>query len=343
MLTTHFSGLKHVVLIGGGDLMALAASAFKASQFEVSVIIANRHLDEPLTHANDTLKSYLVNQQIAFHCVDDINQLSEQQQCQLIPEHALAMCFGPAWIFSSQLIKHFSFGMFNINAIPIPHYLGGAHYTWQLLNQDHQGGCFLQQITEQVDQGDILAEHKFTIPENASSPEEYFAQNINEGLTFIKQLIQRFSDNEPFIHQAYETLNEERLYLPRLRTDKQGFVNWQWSATDIVAFIKGFDSPYMGAGTVINSQNVRLKGAKIIKLSPAMHPFATGLIVRKTTSQFVIAAPQGFLTVGSVINEHGQCIKDKLKEGMRFHTPTKLLEQALAYQVILDANGFKEQ
>ena len=143
----NFLSLKNIVLIGGGDLMAVSAKIFKELNFNVTMIVATRHIDEKLALSNNTLADYCKELSINPHVITDINLLTKKQLSAIIPKHSLALCFGPAWVFNNQVLSEFFYGMFNINAIPIPHYLGGAHYTWQLLNKNIDGGCFFQQIT----------------------------------------------------------------------------------------------------------------------------------------------------------------------------------------------------
>ena len=65
--------------------------------------------------------------------------------------------FWAAWIFSDKIIELFNQNIFNYNGIPVPLYLGGAHFTWQILNQSRRGGAFIQRITSDVDRGSVVA------------------------------------------------------------------------------------------------------------------------------------------------------------------------------------------
>ena len=57
--------------------------------------------------------------------------------------------------------------MLNFNGIPVPKYLGGAHYTWQILNSDKSGGNVLQEITENIDKGPILKSDYYELSSSA--------------------------------------------------------------------------------------------------------------------------------------------------------------------------------
>lgn len=349
--TMSFSQLDNIILIGGGDLMVASANILKKLNFNVTIIAATRHINEQLMLTDETLLLACQKLSITPIVLNDINQLSTQELAAIIPENAIAICFGPAWIFCEKVIQKFRHGMFNINAIPVPHYLGGAHYSWQLLNNNREGGCFFQQITNKVDQGDILAKHQFSISTQANTPHDYFVENVQQGIVFVQKLSKMFINEELFSPISYEVYNENRIYLPRLRTDKQAYINWQWQAEDIVSFCQGFDDPYLGSATFINGQIIRLKKLKCIKLNnddtnnnekvSAMHPFCYGIIIKKTTNKIVVAANNGFIELIEVLDVQGQCMKTRLKEGMRLYTPSDILDQAMTYQVQMDGQGFK--
>ena len=45
------------------------------------------------------------------------------------------------------------------------------------------------------------------------------------------------------------------VYMPRLHTLTNGFINWDWSSKEIGLFIRAFDDPHEGASTFIDSKN----------------------------------------------------------------------------------------
>ena len=77
--------------------------------------------------------------------------------------------------------------MFNINCIPLPKYMGGAHFTWQILNKSKECGIYLQKITKNLDQGQILYSKKFKIKNRKPTPQNYFNLYEIEGKKFIKK------------------------------------------------------------------------------------------------------------------------------------------------------------
>jgi len=244
---------------------------------------------------------------------------------------ALALCFGPAWIFSSKVISAFGAGMINFNGIPMPHYLGGAHYTWQILNENKQGGCFLQEITNQLDQGDILKAEKFILPSHVSTPRDYFAANHEIGRRFIRQTLEDFRANKEFFPIPFSRVRSSRLYFPRLLTKDNGWIDWNWSGREVALFCQAFDEPYRGAGTYIKGHEVRLKqvvGPNSEMGADSFHSYLSGLIVRKNEEKIWVASIDGLLQVKYVIDSAGNNILSDLNEGDRFQTPPNILHHA---------------
>ena len=332
-LVRKFGHVRRLVLIGGGDLMAYTAQAAHELGYEVVVIMAPRHAEETLPLSGIKIRAALGASEAKVLVVENINEARNVDQW-TGPE-VLALCFGPAWIFSSKVIGAFGAGMINFNGIPIPHYLGGAHYTWQILNGNKQGGCFLQEITNQLDQGDILKAEKFVLPSHVSTPRDYFAANHEIGRRFIRQTLEEFQANKEFSLVPFSKVNSMRLYFPRLLTKDNGWIDWNWSGREIALFCQAFDEPYQGAATYIKGNEVRLK--QVVQADSEMgadsfHSYASGMIVRKLNGKIWVAATDGLLQVKYVGNPFGNNILAEIKEGDRFQTPMEILNQARSFR-----------
>ena len=73
-----------------------------------------------------------------------------------------------------------------------------------------------------------------------------------------------------------------------------------------------------------------MKNARLLEEKSSFHPFQSGLVVRVSKEGGVVACTTGgLLAIGSVVNEKGQDITYRLKNGERFFTPQKELENAL--------------
>ena len=340
MSARRFGQVEKITLIGGGDLMLQAAILAQDAGLGVAVVLAPRHADETLPLADKSAAAAFAGIGVRAHLVDDINAWPDIGDAG--GEGVLALCFGPSWIFGEHVLGRFGASMINFNGIPIPRYLGGAHYTWQILNRDRHGGCFLQEITMDVDCGPILRRHDFELPADARLPWDYFVANVEEGRKFLLSAIADMRADKPFEVVAFESLDAGRLYFPRLNAGVNGWIDWTWTASEVELFCRAFDAPYDGAGTFIGDEEVRLGGVHLEQGEDDLHPFAAGLVVRRRRGAAWVAARGGLLRIGKATLAGGGDAMDRLREGRRLHTPRERLQGAFTSRPTLTAKGFGE-
>lgn len=335
----RFGGVRQLAFIGGGDLMVETAALARGFGYNVTVVMAPRHSDETLPLAGITARAACAAAGLAVADVADINAPGAVVGQPWAGPEALALCFGPAWVFSDTVIAAFGSGMINFNGIPIPHYLGGAHYTWQILNGNRRGGCFLQDITRRLDRGDVLRAERFDLPVDVTTPRDYFAANHAVGVRFLRQALADFRADVPFTPVSFRRLNVDRLYFPRLMTRQNGLLDWSWTGPQIASFCQAFDDPYLGAGTFCRGEEVRLKRVTFEPGEPAgvHHPYVMGLIVRKRGGQLWVAVAGGLLRVDYVADADGNNLLPALREGDRFFTPSDDLDRARTFSPVVRA------
>jgi ribosomal-protein-alanine N-acetyltransferase len=332
----NFLGVRSVVFIGGGKLMIAAALQAKKLGYDVNAIVAPRHAAETLNNGRAT-ESELSLSGIEVFIVPDIN-VWDNLTASVIPG-SLALCFGPAWIFSKKVIETFTFGMFNFNGIPIPHYLGGAHYTWQILNSNRRGGCFVQCITDQVNQGDILRYEYFDLPADVKIPKDYFDANFAIGLEFLSRFLEDVKNGIVFQKISFNEFNTRRLYFPRLFTRENAYIDWRWSGFDIERFCNAFDEPYPGAATFWRNFEVRLLDVRFCESDEHFHPYVSGLVVRKLAGRIWIAVLGGTIEVTALIDTDGQSVIAEVREGDRLATPNERLWHSNTFSAKFNSQG----
>ncbi len=337
----RYGHVDKITFIGGGDLLLESARCARELGYPVSVILAPRHATEnlPLAQTQTAEACRAIGGDVFV--VDDINDWSGLCTATAAGPDALALCFGPAWIFSSQVISQFGAGMINFNGIPIPNYLGGAHYTWQILNNNRSGGCHLQEITEDLDRGDLLRSAYFSLPPTARLPRDYFIENHRAAAEFMQRALKDMRNDEPFPRLPYAILDAQRTYFPRLHTKENGYIDWQWSGADIESFCNAFDAPYIGAATFWNGTEIRLRNVRIDRCQ-LFHPYLSGLVVRRQKGTRVwIAVSDGLLATDSVHTSEGESLIARVREGDRFATPQDKLWHGRTFRPRLTAHGMK--
>ncbi len=334
-----FSNVKTLIFIGGGDLMLATMLVAREKGFLVGAVLAPRHADE-IVESGDTLIVAIEKKKFPV-CVEKSGADIDPTKLGEAFANALAICFGPAWIFPNAVLDRFPKGMVNFNGIPIPHYLGGAHYTWQILNDYRCGGCHIQYITDDVDRGDLLMSETFELSENALIPDDYFRENQAFANGFLGSFLDKLVAGAEFDRRPFEDVNDDRLYYPRLITTENGWIDWSWSGKQIDAFCRAFGSPYKGASTFYNGRRIFLKQVKFVTDSTHadFHPFCFGLIVRCTTKSAYVAVKGGLLQIDAYEFDASEDTNSKLREGNRFYTDTQKLEQSRIYRPQISSNG----
>lgn len=333
-----FKDIHSLTFIGGGALMIASATYANQLGYRVGAILAPRHAEELLSNGKTVYES-LCSLGVQAVVVDDINTWSGWADFTCSGAGSLALCFGPAWIFSSEVIKRFSFGMINFNGIPIPEYLGGAHYTWQILHNNRVGGCFLQVITNQVDQGDILRHEYFDLPETTRTPADYFASNHDVGLQFLMQALNDIKCGVVFKQTPYNVFNQRRLYFPRLYSKENAYIDWRWNGEQIESFCNAFDTPYMGAATFWKGNEIRLHNVNFESSNHCFHPFTSGLVVRRYSGRVWVAVTGGLLELGSATKHNTESVLADMKEGDRLSTPSEQIQKSLEYSAKFSSTG----
>ena len=341
----RYDPIDKVILFGGSLTLSGLAKWLISEEIQVKIFTSPRHAEESLTNEGKTLAELLGELEVPYVMTEDINKESSLM-AEITPK-TLGIGIGEAWSFDAKIINAFSGKLLDFMGIPLPRYRGGAHYTWMIMSGEHRNGVRLQVInTEMIqgefDSGEIVENIDYIMDDEELLPSHFFQREVQEGVDFISRFLSDVRSGRDF---KLSKIDESKsLYLPRLNTDRHGWIDWRsWSGLDIERFIRAFDTPYKGASTTINDQRVYLKNAHLIEDQASFHPFQSGLVARVSKEEgVVICTVGGLLVIHSVTSESGKDITQTLKNGDRFFTPQKELENALLYRVDYNASGLKE-
>ncbi len=324
-LPRRLGHVDRITLIGGGPLLVDAAHEVRTAGYQICIVLAPRHAEENL--GGRTVMDELLAENFDVSVVDDINGLQKPPGA---GPSSLALCFGSPWIFSRNTRTAFGAGMFNVNLIPMPRYVGGAHFTWQILNQSKEAGCILQEISDRIDRGPILRRQLFEIPLSATKPVDYFSAYAPASKVFLREILVDMRADHAFLVSEYLPYQSARLYFPRLNTLKNGWIDWSWTSSEIALFCNAFDTPYHGARTLSNGKVVCLTNVTVEVTSESnFHPFCSGLVVRRTGGSIWVAAKGGLLRIGQFLDDSGKNQYEYIKEGDRLFTTAEILQNAL--------------
>ena len=328
----QYSDLKDVCIIGGGEPFVFTGGKLKELGYNVKAILAPRHAESKLPLTGEILIEALQSRDIETHLLEDINEPGALDGIYDPGAQALALCFGPAWVFNDEVMGRFGRGMINFNGIPIPRYLGGAHYTWQILNNDRTVGMAMQEITNILDRGDILRFEEFLLPSSARIPQDYYEGNYQIACNFLGQFVEDMKAGVTLPRVPYDIFKGRRFYFPRLMTLPQGLVDWSWTVKEIERFCCAFDKPFPGASSFLNGERVHLRNVGMEQGDGYTHPFCAGLVVRQSHNAAWVAAKDGLVVIREAVDEDGNDILNKLKEGRRLNTRADMLDDAREYR-----------
>lgn len=311
---------KNIFLIGSGDLLLYFAKLLLSRNYNVTIISSKRHSKEFLQN-NFFIRK--IKSFVKFKILKSQNELIKFNF-----QSSVAICFGPSWVFKKQIRKLFNDQMYNIHSLPLPKFMGGAHYTWQILNSNYEGGVYLQKISDKIDRGPIIIGSKFKIPITMTKPIDFYNENFDHGKKFINKILKLKITKK--INNNDSKFFLQSTYFPRLMTKINAYVNWHWSGEEIRRFCNAFDDPYSGAVSFCGKNKVIFKDVSIYD-DTKYHPYCAGLVVRKKNNYIFVATIKGTLLIKDCFYEN-KSLRKIIKNGDRFFTPYKYLEKSITFR-----------
>jgi len=328
----NFGVVSRFYLIGGGQTLFDAASYLNSKKYDVTVLTSERHHasyvkhDEAIIRLWDALslinvKSYLLSKFDTKHeAFKDFDSDS--------------LLFTPSseWIFTQEIIDRFNGRIVNIHGSALPEMKGGGGLSWNLMMGERHGGCTIHLVDAGIDTGDILLQQTYRLPNSVLNLEDALAygskQSTQLALSFLKKIESQATFNR--------TIQSPKAgsYWPRLKTDIHGFIDWNWTVSEISSFICAFGKPFKGASTFLAEKKVRIAASEYEVEERKFHPFQYGLVFRVSDEKFYVACKGGSLVIGDIFDDAGQRLDLTKLIGRRLHTPTHYLEAALRQRVV---------
>ena len=319
---------KIVVFFGGGALMCSLINALIKNNYKrIFVFTSKRHFNERV-EKNNNLKNFLIKKKVNFNVCEKISISEIKKKFNL--NQILCISVGSPWIFNQNFIKDINGNIYNIHGSQLPMNRGGGGFTWQILQNDTKGYVSIHKVFSGIDKGDIVFFKKF-ISKKCKNPLEFQNLYIKVASKLFMKFFSKLLKNKKLKSKKQnENLSS---YWPRLNAQLHGWINWDWKAEEIYKFIKGFDTPYIGAHTYINNKVAYLKECSLIK-NNKFHPYQSGIIYRKKNKKLFVCAINGTLIFDKILKKNGTPLSDKfIKLGDRFFTPMKNLDRAKQIRV----------
>ena len=311
-----------IILFGGGKLLIKFASYLKINH-QILVITSPRHEKEMIEGNKfiDILTEMNLKVIITKKLSPDV--------LKLIKAKTLGISFGAPWIFKKDIIDIFNGQLFNNHPTNLPTGRGGAPVSWNIIKGVPKIYSTLHQVTEGIDDGDLVYKHEYEFIETKITPKIYHEKSIIYDFENLKNFIEKI--DKGFIFKLIKQNENDSEYLPRLDTSIHGVIDWTISIKKLKRFILAFSDPYIGAWTFLNDDfenKIHIKSVEILSKKKKYHPFQWGLIINIIDKKYDIAVKGGILRVSDLYMEN----ETKIRLGDRLNSPRVYIDKAYSHR-----------
>ncbi len=192
------------------------------------------------------------------------------------------------WKANKFFLEHFKNRVFNYHAATLPDLRGAANISWKILMKDNKSFSInIHYVTQNYDDGRIILDSRFKLnSKNKLLPVDYL--NViqkQEKIVFNKFI--NFVKSKKFPKGKIQ--NESMsFYWPRLNSEKNGKINWDWKQEQIILFIRAFSHPFDGAFTKFKNYKIKIYNCFKNTENVKFHPYQNGLIYRIDKNYFYL-------------------------------------------------------
>jgi methionyl-tRNA formyltransferase len=222
----------------------------------------------------------------------------------LEPDFLVVTAFGQ--ILPPDLLKISKYGAINIHASLLPEYRGPAPIQWAIINREKETGVTTMLMNSGLDTGDIILK-EITAISNTDTAETLHDRLSELGAQLILKTLDQMANNS--FRPAPQ--DHTRATCAPLLNKKDGHINWEKSAWQLDAFIRGM-TPWPGAFTFYENKRIKIFSSKPIEVQTDALP---GTAIRGFDDELRIATGDGALLILEIQGSSGKRmgIKDFLR------------------------------
>jgi methionyl-tRNA formyltransferase len=244
----------------------------------------------------------------------------------------MAVSFGCRSIFRKLFLDAFDGLVFNCHSTDLPRNRGAANFTWLVLHDEPNVYGTIHVVDEGLDSGDVLIKIRRSRESKDPYPIDFMRETHLATLEALESLLDHIENGAELARIPMDL--EQGTYLPRLKTEENGAIDWRWTGEQILRFIRAFGWPYPGAFTFLGDEKITIAQATAIADPDPFHPFAVGLVFRGYYDGSVgVVTTDGGIRISSLRNRNEEKKPtDRLREGMRLVTPGVQIERGNQYR-----------
>jgi methionyl-tRNA formyltransferase len=231
-------------------------------------------------------------------------------------------------IIGKEFLKSFENRVFNIHPSMLPMERGAAVISWRIMNNKKYVAGTIHQIDEGIDTGNIILQLKKSLIKQKPTVENY---SIETDKLYNKLLLEFL---KMFKKQGFCKLKKQNekdaTYFPRLYSEFNGAIDWNWEGKEIDLFIKAFGLPYPGAFSFINNDKISILEANFEKMKNDFHPYTYGKVIQIADDGSIkVITKNGFLHIIKILNK-GKILEPSkvIKLANTFYTPIDILKNS---------------
>jgi methionyl-tRNA formyltransferase len=246
----------------------------------------------------------------------------------------LNICLVMGWrfVFPTQIIEHFGGRIFNYHPSKLPAYQGPTVFSWQILNNEREACITIHQLTRKIDSGGILLQKSKQIETEKIYPKTMDDSVVELGRSVVfPELVAKLTNSSSLELSKQDEMNFE--YFPKLLTEKNGVLDFSWTAEEVETFVRAFSDPYQGAIAHYKDEKYHFRRCNVHKLSEKIHPFCHGLIVNVLDEEIHVLVNSGIVALMEITDAQGELVKcSRFIVGDRLLNPAEVALQAKSYR-----------
>jgi len=280
----------NIILFGGDRLnenrpLTSLASFLKSKKIEFIIFTDPIHLKKKI-NKYETFEKSLKKKNYKFV---SLKKLKSKNVKKYISSKTFGISLNSIWKFDKRIINLFKGKLYNYHAADLPTERGAANISWRiLLNKKNNSSINIHSVDQYFDTGPILKKKQIFIKKTDILPQDHLKKIELKEKIFLQNFVIEYINGKKFMKKKQN--NNLSYYWPRLNSDKHGLIDWNWTAKEIIDFIRAFSKPYNGAYTYLNGKKIRIYNAKYKKTKTKFHPFQNGIIFRIEKQRFHVAS-----------------------------------------------------
>ncbi len=233
-------GSKEACLRAANALVKIADSNFKL------IIVPNDLHDKRNAYNEIVTKAKKHN--VPVEMIDNSDQLTY-----LLRSYEIDLAIIANWYKLINVNKTPSTKFYGFHNSLLPEYRGNAPLVWQIIKGEKVLGVTMFEITEGMDEGDIIGQSSFEFSERdeISNALDKIHHALEE--LIIKNVPLLINGNEKRIQQDHSEASYCGMRIP-----EDGAIDWNQSAIDVHNFIRAQSPPYPGAYSYLNDKKVTI-------------------------------------------------------------------------------------